>query len=36
MTALSTADRLQWLADLEIEPLPATYGELLKAINDKA
>ena len=36
MTALSTADRLQWLADLAIEPEPKTYGELLKAINDKA
>jgi 3-hydroxyisobutyrate dehydrogenase-like beta-hydroxyacid dehydrogenase len=33
MTALSTADRLQWLADLNIEPEPKTYGELLKAIN---
>jgi 3-hydroxyisobutyrate dehydrogenase-like beta-hydroxyacid dehydrogenase len=33
MTALSTADRLQWLAELNIEPEPKTYGELLKAIN---
>jgi len=33
MTVLSTADRLEWLADLEIEPLPSTYGELLKAIS---
>ena len=33
MTALSTADRLQWLADLNIEPEPKTYGELLTAIN---
>jgi 3-hydroxyisobutyrate dehydrogenase-like beta-hydroxyacid dehydrogenase len=33
ITALATADRLEWLADLQIEPLPSTYGELLKAIN---
>jgi 3-hydroxyisobutyrate dehydrogenase-like beta-hydroxyacid dehydrogenase len=35
ITALSTAERLAWLAELEIEPLPKTYGELLKAINAK-
>lgn len=35
MTALSTADRLQWLADLNIEEMPATYGALLAAIQSK-
>lgn len=35
MTALSTADRLQWLADLNIEPEPKSYQELLAAINAK-
>ena len=33
ITALASADRLQWLADLEIAEMPKTYGELLIAIR---
>ncbi len=36
ITALASADRLQWLADLGIEELPKTYPELLRAICDKS
>lgn len=36
ITALASADRLQWLADLGIEELPNTYPELLRAIRDKS